>query len=88
MLSCKDVVELVGTDAVYRASLGTRLRVRMHLLMCRHCRGYVRSIRQLAESARRMVSDAPSSAERERALMEAMRRAIANADEAPGTPSP
>ncbi len=92
MLRCKDVVALVGTNAVDRASFGVRLRVRMHLLMCRHCRAYVRSIRQLAATARQLVRDAPASATRdaarEDALLRTMRRAIDIVDATPDAPSP
>jgi hypothetical protein len=44
MLRCKDVAELVGTDALAHAPLRQRLAVWMHLAMCRHCRAYVRSL--------------------------------------------
>ncbi|MEP7383428.1 MAG: hypothetical protein ABI910_17215 [Gemmatimonadota bacterium] len=92
MLRCRQVVELVGTDAVSRASVGVRLQVRTHLLMCRHCGAYVRSIRQIAATARRLMSEAPTSATRDAAredvLLQAIRRAIDIAGETRDAPSP
>lgn len=76
MLRCRDVTELVGTDALMRAPLGDRIGVRLHLLMCRHCRAYVRSLRQLAEAARRLAkTEAPPSDARADAILDAVRRA-------------
>ena len=75
MLRCRDVTELVGTDAVARASLRTRLGVQLHLLMCRHCRAYVRSLRQLAATARRLATaEAPPSDARADAILDAVQR--------------
>lgn len=59
MLRCRDVTEIVGTDAIHSASWRTRLQVRAHLLMCRHCRAYVRGLRRVAELAREVIAPAP-----------------------------
>lgn len=76
MLRCREVTELVGTDSIERAPLGTRLGVRLHLLMCRHCRAYVRSVRQLAAAARQIASEVPAaSASRVEDVLRAVRRA-------------
>ena len=63
MLRCRDITELVGADALARAPLRDRSGVFLHLLMCRHCRAYVRSLRLLGETARRLakVKALPSS---------------------------
>ena len=75
MLSCRDVTELVGADMVARAPLRTRLAVRLHLLMCRHCRAYVGSLRQLAATARRLaMAEAPPSDARGDAILDAVQR--------------
>ncbi|MFI5244603.1 MAG: hypothetical protein ACHQQR_05205 [Gemmatimonadales bacterium] len=69
------MTELVGTDRLESSSLGRRLGVRLHLLMCRHCRAYVRSLRQIADLAREMSRMKPSgSLERDELLLEAVRR--------------
>ena len=75
MLRCREVTELVGADAVARAPWRTRLAVRLHLLMCRHCRAYVRSLRQLAATARRLaMADAPPSDTRVSGILDAIQR--------------
>ena len=75
MLKCREVTELVGADAVARAPWRTRLVVRLHLLMCRHCRAYVRSLRQLAGTARRLaMAEAPPSDARVGAILDAVQR--------------
>ena len=75
MLRCREVTELVGTDAGARAPLRTRLAVRLHLLMCRHCRAYVRSLRQLAAAARRLATaEALPSDARADAILDAVQR--------------
>ena len=78
MLRCSDVTKLVGSDGIEHAPLGTRLGVRLHLLMCRHCRAYLRSIRQLAETARQIAREAPvASVARSEDLLREVRRASA-----------
>lgn len=75
MLRCRDVTELVGTGRLERSSLGQRLRVGLHLLMCRHCRAYVRSLRQIADLARGMSrTERSASTERDAALLGAVHR--------------
>lgn len=61
MLKCKDVVE--RADAlVDNTPLGWRERfaLRMHLLMCHHCRRYVRQLQALVSSLRRPPSETTS----------------------------
>ena len=53
MLKCKDVVE--KADALVDGSplsWRERLALRMHLLMCHHCRRYVHQLRELVTSLR------------------------------------
>ncbi|MBI3505374.1 MAG: anti-sigma factor [Proteobacteria bacterium] len=68
------MTELVGSDALEHASLRERVGVRLHLLMCRHCRAYVRSIRQIAAVARRATLEPPVQGARADALIAAVRR--------------
>jgi predicted anti-sigma-YlaC factor YlaD len=77
MLRCREVTELVGTDSLERAPLRTRLGVQIHLLMCRHCRAYVRSIRQIAATARQMAGETPAADSRVEDVLREVRRASA-----------
>ena len=48
MITCKEVSTLVASGSLESTSLTTRLRVRVHLLMCRHCRAFKRQLATLA----------------------------------------
>lgn len=52
MLSCSDVTRLCASEEVRRTPFGTRLALRLHLLMCRHCRRYVRELAAIGVAAR------------------------------------
>ncbi|MZR63476.1 zf-HC2 domain-containing protein [Alcanivorax sp. DP30] len=61
MLKCKDAVERAdalvdGTPLSWRE----RFALRMHLLMCHHCRRYVHQLRALVTSLRRPPPEAVS----------------------------
>jgi predicted anti-sigma-YlaC factor YlaD len=44
MLSCKDITEVVTTYVEGRMGLLDRVRFRLHIGMCPHCREYVRQM--------------------------------------------
>ncbi|MBI4580893.1 MAG: zf-HC2 domain-containing protein [Planctomycetes bacterium] len=48
MLTCKEAVRLISEGLDRHLSWPTRLGLRMHLLMCRHCSAYGRQLRGLA----------------------------------------
>jgi len=52
MLSCRDVSTLLATDALERAPWPRRMSVRLHLMMCRHCRRYEVQLSAIGEAAR------------------------------------
>lgn len=52
MLSCNEVARLCASEEIRRAPLAQRLAVRLHLLMCRHCRRYVRELSVIGVAAR------------------------------------
>lgn len=45
MLSCQEMTELVTDYLEKRLTLMDRIRFRMHLGLCRHCRGYLEQMR-------------------------------------------
>jgi len=78
MLRCRDVTELIGTDTLPLASLRQRVAVRLHMAICRHCRAYARSLRQLAESARRLARLEPAAlSPRAEEAIQALKRSAA-----------
>ncbi len=67
MLSCKEVARILASGALDEYTWGRRLALRLHLLMCRHCRRYARQLRAIAAAARglwREESEDPSTLER------------------------
>lgn len=46
MLTCRELTELVTDYLEDRLSFMDRLRFRMHLGMCRHCRAYLDQMKQ------------------------------------------
>ena len=66
MLSCRDAAHTVSTEDVTPVSWRQRLAVRLHLMMCRHCRRYAEQIEALGEATRatfRHPPEDPSSPE-------------------------
>jgi hypothetical protein len=52
MLSCKEVTRIVASGELAEAGWGRRSSVRLHHLMCRHCRRYACQMRDLGTAAR------------------------------------
>ena len=52
MPNCKEVARLIATDELADAVWSDRALVRLHLLMCRHCRGYAAQLRAIGAAAR------------------------------------
>jgi len=59
MMSCKDVHELVSSEAQAEAGLRRRIGLRLHLFMCKHCRAYVGQIRAIGDGARKLFREGP-----------------------------
>jgi len=65
MLRCKQVTTMVAHDDLVDAGAWLRLRVRLHLMICRHCARYAAQIRELGERMRERFTheDEPVDAE-------------------------
>ena len=59
MLTCKDLVRLTSGGEIEEASWLRRFSLRLHLLMCRHCRRYLAQLTAI----RRAVRNAPAEPE-------------------------
>ncbi len=57
MMSCKEVHEFVASDALAEAGFWQRLRLKLHLSMCRHCRNYVAQIRAIGAAAHELFRE-------------------------------
>jgi len=51
MLSCKEVTRKIASEEFAEAGWRQRLGVRLHLLLCRHCRRYVAQLRAIGRAA-------------------------------------
>jgi len=60
MLTCKEVSKSIASDELTTTSWRQRLSVKLHLLMCRHCRRYARQMRAIGEAAKQIFSDSPA----------------------------
>ncbi len=74
MLCCQEVARQIASDEFTEANVWQRLWVRLHLLMCRHCRRYAVQLHSIGETARSLwgpQTGDPSTLERlERELIE------------------
>ena len=52
MLNCREVSRLIASDELADAEWSDRALVRLHLLMCRHCRGYAAQLRAIGAASR------------------------------------
>ena len=59
MLKCREIEKMIGTDELRAAGFIRRQTVRLHLMMCRHCRTYARQIRAIGDAARTRWMHAP-----------------------------
>ena len=51
MPSCKEVASLIASEELADAGRSKRALVRIHLLMCRHCRRYAAQLRAIGAAA-------------------------------------
>jgi hypothetical protein len=60
MLTCKEITE--QSDGYLAGDLGfyQKLQVRIHLMMCRYCRRYIRQLRLLVRTVRRLYGSTSS----------------------------
>lgn len=72
MPRCREVSGAVASGALDEAPIRRRLAVRLHLVMCRHCRRYARQLRAIGRATRELLS----SSEAEDDSVERLRRAL------------
>jgi predicted anti-sigma-YlaC factor YlaD len=60
MLNCREITERASDFVDATLPWRTRLQVRMHLLMCRFCREYIRQMALVARTLRRLPAQEPS----------------------------
>ncbi len=85
MLTCKEVSRGIASDELERAGWGRCLAVRLHLLMCRHCRRYAAQIRAIGAAAKslfeRQEADVGTLKRLEKAILDNLSKGKPNASE-------
>ena len=81
MLTCKEVAHLLSTDAVVEEELSNRLRVKLHLFMCKHCREYAAQLRAIGDAAHELKDDCAGEPEALDRLEEAILQQIERSGE-------
>ena len=72
MSNCKEVARLIASDELAGAAWSNRVLVRLHLVMCRPCRGYAAQLRAIGAVAR----ERSDSGAAEKAALEKLQRSI------------
>ena len=60
MFRCQDVSRKISQSMDGKVTLGQRLAVRLHLMMCRHCSRFFRQVVALRQMSCVAESDAPN----------------------------
>lgn len=58
MLTCKELIELITDHLEGRQSFVEWMRFELHLGMCRHCRAYLRQMKDTIETLGRLPEEA------------------------------
>ena len=81
MPNCKEVVRLIASDELADAVWLDRALVRLHLMMCRHCKGYAAQLRAIGAAARdRFGSDVVDRASFEKLQSSILERCLDASD--------
>jgi hypothetical protein len=57
MMTCKEVATLVSMGELDEAPPARHVAVRLHFMMCRHCRTFSRQLRIIGRAARSIADD-------------------------------
>jgi len=84
MMSCRQVTRRIASDQLAGAGWRSRLGVRLHLAMCRHCRRYAAQLAAIGDAARSLFRRRESGPSRdlERAILERCREDHRQPDDA------
>lgn len=76
MIRCKEVATLLSTDQLASQPVWRRVAVRVHLMMCRHCRRFARQMALLTQAAASLGAtfDAEVGADFSRRVQEKLRQ--------------
>ena len=69
MLRCSEVTRLHASGEIQGASWRRRIAVRLHLLMCRGCRRYIKELAAIGAAARHLAKMRPEDEGRTEAIL-------------------
>jgi anti-sigma factor RsiW len=84
MLRCKEVAHLLSSDAAIDGRLSDRLRIKLHLFMCKHCREYAAQLWMVSATGRRLGDEYVEEPE----ALEQLEKAILEQIDEPGGSDP
>ncbi len=58
-MSCRQLAELITDYLDGELGLGDRLRFQLHLGMCKHCRAYLRQLKQTSTALHALAAEPP-----------------------------
>ena len=73
MMTCREVSTAIASEELARLSWRKRIGVRIHLLMCRHCRRYAAELAAIASAVRRLYREEPQAKSLEESILESLR---------------
>ncbi len=75
MLTCKEVTTAIASDDLSRRSWSERMGVRLHLMMCRHCRRYKEQLAAIGNAVRALYRrESPPTEALEQSILESLRK--------------
>lgn len=84
MLACRDVARSIASEEGRRSPVQNRVLVGAHLIMCRHCRAYRRSLIWIGDAVRALYASDAQAPPSPR-LLATLRREVGSPD-GPGRP--
>jgi anti-sigma factor ChrR (cupin superfamily) len=73
-MTCKEVSTAVASEDLPRFSWRKRIGVRLHLLMCRHCRRYAAQLAAIGNAVRRLYRDEPQTKSLEDSILNLLKK--------------
>ncbi len=76
MLNCRDVARSLASEEQTDAGRRHSLAIRLHLLMCRHCRRYASQLDLLGRATKKAMQPGPEELELKRRLEKTLMEAV------------
>lgn len=88
MIMCKEVSRLIASDAVDQLGPMRRLGVRLHLLICAHCRRFLSQLKKIGSAYRQIVEQKSALADEAESEQHLVRQLVKAREESAGEEQP